>query len=284
MSYLKHALGKTFYISKGSKKLPLICLHGGPGSGCNYLKPFLNLSQERQVVIYDQLGCGKSSETSPKKWDMKVFVKELDLLAKGLGFEEFFIFGVSCGATLALEYYLKHPKKVKGIIFQSPFFSSKDWRKDALQLINKMDAKNKEILLKTTRGIDVSESDFLSAKRAYYIRHVIRKPKLYDSRKKTKQNSNGRKIYEYMWGKAEHHVSGTLINYERVGFLNRVKVPTLLICGEFDEATPQRGKQYSKLIPHAKFEVIKEASHAIFAEKPKILLNLTSAFLAKIDF
>jgi pimeloyl-ACP methyl ester carboxylesterase len=62
---------KTFYKVFGtakSKQTPLLVLHGGPGSAHNYLLGLAALTEDnRQVVFYDQLGCGKSD--IPKDWD-----------------------------------------------------------------------------------------------------------------------------------------------------------------------------------------------------------------------
>src|SRR5437016_3109423 len=150
MAYFKHRLGKTFYISKGRNgKTPLLCLHGGPGSGHHGLLPLFKLAKERKVIVFDQLGCGKSSPVPKKYWTMKSFAENLEQLAKHLKLESFYLFGVSCGSTLALEYYLRYPKRVRGIIFQSSFLSTKDWMADAVKWIKKMDGKNKKILLDT---------------------------------------------------------------------------------------------------------------------------------------
>jgi len=58
---------ETWYALYGhlsANTVPLICLHGGPGMGHNYLKPLAHLStgpHARPVILYDQLGCGRST-------------------------------------------------------------------------------------------------------------------------------------------------------------------------------------------------------------------------------
>lgn len=46
-----------------SAKKPLLVLHGGPGDCHNYLLTYAKLADRanRQVVFYDQIGCGKSA-------------------------------------------------------------------------------------------------------------------------------------------------------------------------------------------------------------------------------
>ena len=54
---------RTWYRFVGdpnSATTPLLALHGGPGSTHNYFGPLEALGSERPVVLYDQIGCGKS--------------------------------------------------------------------------------------------------------------------------------------------------------------------------------------------------------------------------------
>ena len=56
---------KTWYriIGDGEEpgKLPLLCLHGGPGVAHDYLESLDAMAATgRRVIYYDQLGCGNS--------------------------------------------------------------------------------------------------------------------------------------------------------------------------------------------------------------------------------
>ena len=56
---------ETYYriVGQRSKKTPLVLLHGGPGSSHNYFEVLDKLAEidDRLIIMYDQLGCGKSS-------------------------------------------------------------------------------------------------------------------------------------------------------------------------------------------------------------------------------
>ena len=67
--------------------------------------------------------------------------------------------------------------------------------------------------------------------------------------------------YEYMQGKYEFVVTGTLKDYDATAFLPRIKVPTLVFAGEFDEVGPKTVAAHARLIPGAKFILYKGSAH-----------------------
>ena len=60
-------------------KLPLLCLHGGPGAPQDYLEPLEALAASgRRVIFYDQLGAGNSDHPhNPALWTVPLFMEEL---------------------------------------------------------------------------------------------------------------------------------------------------------------------------------------------------------------
>ena len=59
---------RTWYRKAGDAGIPLLALHGGPGSTHNYFAPLERLADERTVVVYDQLGCGRSDRPRGVGW------------------------------------------------------------------------------------------------------------------------------------------------------------------------------------------------------------------------
>src|SRR2546423_8874868 len=71
---------RTWYRFVGdpnSATTPLLALHGGPGSTHNYFGPLEALGSERPVVLYDQIGCGKSDRPTDIEWNVDVFRDEV---------------------------------------------------------------------------------------------------------------------------------------------------------------------------------------------------------------
>jgi proline iminopeptidase len=81
----------------GSLGAPLLVLHGGPGSTHNYFAPLERLGKERTVVLYDQIGCGRSDRPQDIEWSVAVFCDELVAVRDQLGLDRIHLLGTSWG-------------------------------------------------------------------------------------------------------------------------------------------------------------------------------------------
>jgi proline iminopeptidase len=285
MPYIEHQTGKTYYQKRGRKNasgLPLVCLHGGPGGASQRMQPLFDLADERQVFLYDQVGGGKSSATGQRHWTIPNFVRELATLVDAWGLEQFHLFGASWGTTLALEFILKHKRRVRSVTFQSPMFCTKDWENDANRLIRQLPAEQRKVIRYCHEIGATDAAVYKQAMQAYYARHVCR-DKATLKQMMAGKNPNGAKVYEHMWGPSEFKATGTLRNYDQVARLTNIKQPSLVICGEFDEAQPATGRRYAKQFPRGEFAEISGASHVILGEKPRVLVKTVREFLNRQD-
>ena len=107
-------------------KLPLICLHGGPGIPHEYLKSLEKIAETgRRVLFYDQLGCGTSvCPNNDLPWGIELYKDELSSLLKVLGIQNYHLLGQSWGGAIALEHALDQPKGLKSLILASAFAST----------------------------------------------------------------------------------------------------------------------------------------------------------------
>ena len=283
MPFIHHKLGKTYYRSKGPKRsIPLVCLHGGPGGSHHYFEKMLGFFPDRRVIIYDQAGSGASTRTRKDKWTIKHMVAELEILIDKWGLEEYHLLGSSWGGTLAIEYYLRtKDPRIKSLVFSSSLLSEPMWAKDARRLIGKFPAKHRKALLRSLRTDETDFPGYKEASDLYTKRHLFRG-------KKRKPNPKIKKafneeLYNYMWGPSEFHANGTLKGWDRSKDLHKIKVPTLYICGRFDESTPESNRHFAKLTPDAKLKVIPKASHSMARENPKALKRELGKFLEGVD-
>src|SRR4051812_35057557 len=98
-------------------KTPVVMLHGGPAAGHRYLRPYAALAGDRQVILYDQSGCGRSdSPAELGRYTVAMYVEELEALRAQLALPRMILIGHSWGGSLALAYALAHPDRVGGLV------------------------------------------------------------------------------------------------------------------------------------------------------------------------
>src|SRR5881392_2257854 len=135
--YVDYRGGRTWYRVCGdlaSAAVPLLALHGGPGSTHHYFAPLEQLANERAVVVYDQLGCGASDRPDDFEWSLGVFRDEVVAVRDQLGLERIHLLGTSWGGMLALEHTLTGAGGICSLVLSSTLASSQQWAAEQRRL------------------------------------------------------------------------------------------------------------------------------------------------------
>jgi proline iminopeptidase len=111
--------------------IPVVFLHGGPGSGSTPKhRRFFDPAAYR-IVVYDQRGAGRSTPLGDLRENTTVhLIDDLERLRRHLGIERWLVFGGSWGSTLALAYAEAHPERCLGLVLRGIFLCRKseiDW-------------------------------------------------------------------------------------------------------------------------------------------------------------
>ena len=106
--------------------LPVVFLHGGPGSGATPThRRFFDPAAYR-IVIFDQRGAGRSTPLgSVVDNTTGHLVGDMESLRRLLGIEAWLVFGGSWGSTLALAYGEAHPERCLGFVLRGIFLCRK---------------------------------------------------------------------------------------------------------------------------------------------------------------
>ena len=273
--------GNIWYSKTGDGPgVPVIVLHGGPGGSSSDSDPLRTLGDERPVIHYDQLGCGKSDRPKDTSlWTVERYVEELRQVREALGLEEVHILGHSWGTMLAAEYLLTKPTGVQSVIFSSPCHSTKMWERDQREYMKEDFSKETQELIEHCEREGNTDSDeYQRAMIQFYERHVCRllpwPQKLLEQMKK-----NNHEIYGMMWGASEFTVTGTLKEFDVTDRLPQLELPSLFTCGRFDEATPETTEYYSSLVAGSEFHVFENSSHMPGVEEPEAYVSKIRDFL-----
>ncbi|NML44618.1 alpha/beta fold hydrolase [Ramlibacter sp. G-1-2-2] len=104
--------------------LPLLLLHGGPGSGSS---PALRLgvdAERYRMLCPDQRGAGQSTPRGGIEANtLAHLLADLRLLRAHLHIERWLVAGGSWGATLALLHAVDAPEAVSGLVLRNPFLA-----------------------------------------------------------------------------------------------------------------------------------------------------------------
>ena len=190
----------------GSPGAPLLVLHGGPGYPHDYLEPLAELSGERPVIFYDQLGCGRSERPAdPSLWRVDRFVRELGQVRAALGLERAHLFGHSWGTMLAVDYLLAGGR-VESLILASPALSIPRWMADAAAYMETMPAEWRETVARHHANGTTFTREYRDAATAYYRRYLCRMDTSPEPMDRSHDASSGA-IYREMWGPSEFHAT-----------------------------------------------------------------------------
>jgi proline iminopeptidase len=268
--------GKVWYEIVGKKKgTPLIVIHGGPGSPHDYLEPLEDLSNNREVIFYDQLGCGKSDKPNDNSlWTTERYVTELQRIVSSLGLEQYHILGQSWGAALATLFALTKPIGLKKIILSDPYISTPKWQEDAARLIALMP----DDMQKAIQSNQEDSEEFKKAAREYYKRFVGAPTPLPEAFARGRAGFS-REVYRYMWGPTEFQVTGTLKDLDPINRLHEIDLPVLLLCGRNDEATPEATQYFQQQFPNARMRVFENSEHYPFWNERKEYMKTVDEFL-----
>ena len=272
--------GKIWYRIVGDGDgTPLLFLHGGPGFPHNSFGCMGRIGNERRVVFYDQLGCGKSDRPQDSSlWVLERFVDELATVRERLGLTEVILLGHSWGGALAIEYLLRKPSGVKKLILMGPLVSASRWLEDTARLKAELPADVQATIEEHERAGTFDSEEYRMATRVYSDRHVCRldpKPKAFVE----SVEGFGIEVYNTMWGPSEFTCMGSLRQFERLERLHEIEAPTLFLCGRYDEATPESLELFNRRMLYSQMHVFEHSSHNAQLEQPKEFLAVMRAFL-----
>jgi proline-specific peptidase len=280
---------ETWYqiIGEGEEpgKLPLLCLHGGPGAAHDYLQSLEAMANSgRRVIFYDQIGCARSSigEPKPEMWTVDLFVEEVDAVRDALGLDDIHLLGQSWGGMLAMEYALTQPKGVASLTIASSPASMIQWVEEANKLRAELPSDVQAALLTHEAAGTYDDPEYLAAMQVFYDRHVCRvvpNPE-YVTRSFELLGQNP-EVYHTMNGPSEFHVIGTLKHWNVIPRLHEITIPTLVTSGKYDEATPLIAQTVRDEIPGAEWVLFEESSHMAHAEEPERYMQVLEEFISR---
>jgi L-proline amide hydrolase len=276
---------RTWYRFVGdlnSATTPLFALHGGPGSTHNYFAPLEGLASERPVVLYDQIGCGKSDRPTDIDWSVDVFREEVASVREQLGLERIHLLGTSWGGMLAQEHFLSGAQGIVSLILSSTLANLALWNEEQLKLKAQLPPEVIEVLDRHEAAGTYDDPEYEEAMQVYMDRHFYRGPK---PRPELEAMTKGRApdVYRAMQGPNEWTTTGALKGWDTRDRLREIDVPTLVVRGRYDMCTAPVAAELVAGIKDAREVVLEDSSHTPAMEETDRYLEVIGDFMREAE-
>ncbi len=267
---------------KPSRRAPLVVLHGGPGSCHNYLLSLTAQAKDRQVVFYDQLGCGLSDQPPDAVWSFRLFLDELAQVRTQLNLNNIHLLGHSWGGMLAIEYLLTKPRGVQSLVLASSMVSLPLFRAEVELLKSDLPGNLGEVLRRSEKAGTTDSPEYTAAMNHFNRRHNYRHEH-YPDEYRMPPGGNGVAAYNALWGPSEAYANGSLKKWDRIKDLHGIAQPTLITSGQYDELTPQQAVVTHDNMPGSQLHILSAASHLAHIERADDYNQLLRDFLKNND-
>ncbi|HEY8409533.1 MAG TPA: proline iminopeptidase-family hydrolase [Gaiellaceae bacterium] len=282
--------GETWYrVTGDGDATPLIVLHGGPGATHDYVLSLADLARTgRAVVHYDQLGNGHSTHFPDRGadfWTVDLFVRELHNLVAALDLRSgHHVLGQSWGGFLAQEYALTQPEGLRSLVLADTAASFPDFVTAANGLRAELPSDVQATLQRHEAAGTTDDPEYAEACDVFYRRHLCRldpwPDEVVESFAWIERDPT---VYHTMNGPSEFHVIGSIKDWQSKDRLGDIRVPTLVVSGRHDEATPALQQTLLEGIPGSEWVVFEESSHTPHVEERERYMQVVGDWLLRHD-
>ena len=271
--------GNHVYYKTIGEGRPMLLMHGGSGLDHTYFRPWLDpLSNEVQLIYYDQLGQGRS--TRPESYEgisMSTWADEADALRASLGFDRMILLGHSFGGFIAQEYALRHGDHLDGLILcdTAPVLDYQD-----VIMANAQSRGTAEQVQAVIAGLSAPVADDDSFRQLWTT--IL---PLYFNNYDPEVGKQMDEATQYSAQGFNQGMGVCLPTFNVLSRLNEIKAPTLVLAGRHDWITPpaRAAERIHAQIPNAKLVVFEDSGHFPFIEGNKGFLTTVHNWLQSLN-
>jgi len=272
-------------------KIKVLLLAGGPGVPHDYLEVFENFfpGQSIEFYYYDELGSGNSDKPNDESRNtIESAVEEVEQVRKALHLhkDNFYLYGHSWGALLAMEYAVKYQKNLKALIASNICSSGKEFNRyvqdvlakqlpaDALERINALAARN-----------EYGNPEYMSlVMEHFYTKFICRIPiEDWPEPLNRALGKINQPYYMKLQGPSEFGFVGSLKDWNISERLQEIQIPALLIGARYDEIDPKHMKWMSTQVKNGQFLYCANGSHMSMYDDQAFYMEGLIAFIKKVE-
>ncbi len=229
---------------------------------------FAEIARTRTLIRYDERGCGLS-DWEVKDLNFRAFVEDLETVADTLTLERVPLLGISQGAAVCIEYAVRHPERVSGLILIGGYAAG--WRHIASP---EEQARREAVRTLTELGWGTDNPAY---------RHIFSQTFMPDAgpdelawfdefQRVTTSPRNAARFQDAF---------GEIDVRDRLGL---VSVPTIVLHSKDDQRIPlEQGRALASGIPGARFVPLESRNHVLVDYEPawRTCMDAVQSFMAE---
>jgi proline iminopeptidase len=276
--------GARIYYKMLGRGMPLLVLHGGPGSDHSYFLPaFAPLARNFRLIFIDQRGSGRSERLAdPGQYTLDKMVADVECVRRHLGLRRFVLLGHSFGGILAQAYAARHPNRLAGLVLAGTASRAKDIDRDFRDLLRRTPTKLRQrVAALEARGIYRTDGSYVPAYATATARVLAPVSYAHTSRQQRRREMPlGLDVLREMWGdRSDFVIHGNLKGFDFSGSLARLRTPSLVIIGDRDIVSPASAERSRSILRRATLVIMAEAAHMMFVDDRRRFLSLLEDFM-----
>lgn len=262
---------KTRVIEGGRRrsKRAFVLVHGSPGSGQDWIGLMKAAARTTRVIAFDVPGFGHASKPRGRAYTLDNGMVFFEALLRRLGVRRALTLGHDIGASTAIEWAARHPKRSDGVVIMSGGIApGYEWHTFAQ--VWRQEGAGEAFMLQLTRrswhmGLQRGQPKPLPAE---FI------DRLYDD-------------YDRMTRCATLDIYRAVdepgvIGMRQAKMLRRHDLPALVIWGRHDPYIgPEFAEKQRQGFPHARIHIFEEAAHWPFIDEPGRTAKLVGRFVCR---
>ena len=267
---------KLTYETQGSGDEVVIVVHGGAGLPHEYFHPMLyNLSRYAKLVFFDRRADMLSASSGHGMASVTELSDDIDALRKTLGLERVTLLGHSFGATIALNYALRHPDNVKRLILVSAAASVENPYEGEKRILKRLSKVEMAAYRSSEGGTGATKPcDRVRMRYSVLYPHYFHKLVPYEF---------DRGVYTVYFDalSKKEALAADSRGLDVRAQLSEIKVPVLVVAGRYDLVTPpDQSFQLANGLPQSRLVVLEHSGHFPFFEENYLFTEWVRQFMA----
>lgn len=253
---------------EGGEGMPLVLLHGIPGSAVTWANVGRRLTSSYRVIIPDLAGFGASDPPSDDYY-MRAQAGHIRQLLNGLGIEDFVLGAHDFGGPVALTLLRHFPElRVRALVVSATNFFTDTYVPPPLRLAS--------VPVLGTLFFKLAAGNSVGLRLMYRAanRQGLRAPQEHLTR-------SGMDLTRRIFQRSLADLPGNYAPLQNM--LREIRIPTLVLWGDRDPFfSISVGQRIADAIPGAQIHVLSDTGHFVPEEQPARVANEVNRFLSSL--